>query len=45
VGRFPSAIQSQIVTGIVIQLLGWWLENDTGHSTKDTAHIVREATL
>jgi AcrR family transcriptional regulator len=43
--RFPPAIQSQIVTGIVIQLLGWWLENDTGHSTADMARIVQEALL
>ena len=43
--RFSPTIQSQIITGIVIQLLGWWLENETQQSAADMAHIVQEALL
>lgn len=38
---FPPAIQAQIVTGIMIQLLGWWLENDTGYSADDMARMIQ----
>lgn len=38
---FPPAIQAQIVTGIMIQLLGWWLENDSGYSADDMAQMVQ----
>lgn len=43
--RFSTTIQAQIITGTVIQLLGWWLENDTDYSAADMAAIVREALL
>jgi AcrR family transcriptional regulator len=39
---FPPNVQAQIVTGIMIQLLGWWLENDTEYTADDMAHIVCE---
>lgn len=38
----PPKIQAQVVTGIVIQLLGWWLENDTEYSANDMAHMACE---
>lgn len=41
--RFPPKIEAQIITGVIIQLLGWWLENDTGYSAADMAQIVRDA--
>ncbi len=43
--RFSTTIQAQIITGTAIQLLGWWLENDTDYSAADMAAIVREALL
>jgi AcrR family transcriptional regulator len=39
----PPQVQAQIVTGIMIQLLGWWLENDTEYSADDMAHMACEA--
>lgn len=41
--RFPPAIEAQIVTGMMIQLLGWWLENDTGYSAAQMADFVHTA--
>jgi AcrR family transcriptional regulator len=38
----PPQVQAQIVTGIMIQLLGWWLENNTGYSADDMAHMACE---
>ena len=38
--RFAPAITAQIITGIMIQLLGWWLENDTGYTAEDMARLV-----
>jgi AcrR family transcriptional regulator len=43
--KFPPPIQAQIITGVVIQLLGWWLENDTGYSARQMARISLEALL
>jgi AcrR family transcriptional regulator len=40
--RFPHAITAQIVTGIMIQLLGWWLENVTGYTALDMACLVHD---
>jgi AcrR family transcriptional regulator len=40
--RFPPPIEAQIVTGIMIQLLGWWLENETGCSAAEMAEMVRD---
>jgi AcrR family transcriptional regulator len=38
----PPRVQAQIVTGIMIQLIGWWLENETEYTAEDMAHIVSE---
>jgi AcrR family transcriptional regulator len=43
--RFPPTVQAQIITGIVIQLLGWWLENETDYTAADMGQIVQEALL
>ncbi len=37
---YPAAIQAQVVTGIMIQLLGWWLEHATGYSARAMAELV-----
>ena len=37
----PPVVQAQVVTGILIQLLGWWLEHDTGYSAADMARVVK----
>jgi len=42
---FPPTIEAQIVTGMMIQLLGWWLENDTGYSAAEMADFVHMALL
>jgi AcrR family transcriptional regulator len=41
--RFPPTIEAQIVTGMMIQLLGWWLENDTRYSAAEMADFVHTA--
>ncbi|MEP0763781.1 MAG: TetR/AcrR family transcriptional regulator [Chloroflexota bacterium] len=33
----PAHVVAQIVSGMMIQLLGWWLENDTGYTATDLA--------
>ncbi len=33
----PPHVLAQMVTGMMIQLLGWWLENDTGYTAADLA--------
>jgi len=38
----PHAVAAQIITGIMIQLLGWWLENDTGYTAPDMACLVHD---
>lgn len=38
---YPPEVQAQVVTGILIQLLGWWLEQDTGYSAEELAVLVR----
>ena len=38
----PPRVQAQIVTGIMIQLLGWWLENETEYTADDMTRIVCE---
>jgi AcrR family transcriptional regulator len=37
-----AEVKAQIITGIMIQLLGWWLENDTGYSPSDMAVLVQD---
>lgn len=36
----PPAVKAQIATGMIIQLLGWWLENDTGYLPRDMAQMI-----
>ncbi len=36
----PPHVLAQIVTGMMIQLLGWWLENDTGYTAADLADFM-----
>ncbi|MCZ7541843.1 MAG: TetR/AcrR family transcriptional regulator [Anaerolineae bacterium] len=36
----PAHLVAQIVTGMMIQLLGWWLENDTGYTATDLAEFM-----
>ncbi len=40
--RYTPELRAQIITGILIQLLGWWLENDTGYSASDMARVIHE---
>lgn len=40
--RYTPEIRSQLITGIIIQMLGWWLESDTGHSAHDMATLLNE---
>ena len=37
----PPEIQAQATTGLLIQMVGWWLENDTGKSADDMAEILQ----
>ncbi len=37
---YPPPLIAQVITGILIQLLGWWLNNSTGYSADDMARIV-----
>lgn len=39
---YPPAVMAQVVTGIMIQLLGWWLENDTGYSAAEIAQMFQD---
>lgn len=36
----PPHVLAQIVTGMMIQLLGWWLENDTGYTAANLAEFM-----
>ena len=36
-GLIPPQVVAQVITGMLIQLLGWWLENDTGYSAANMA--------
>lgn len=38
--RHPHEFHAQVVTGVLIQILGWWLENDTGYSALEIAQLV-----
>jgi AcrR family transcriptional regulator len=40
--RYPLVVQAQVVTGIVIQMLGWWLETDTGYSAQQMGHMLHQ---
>ena len=39
---FPRDVRAQVVTGILIQTLGWWLESDTGYSAPALAAMIQE---
>jgi len=39
---YPPAIRAQVITGILIQALGWWLETDTGYSAAALAQMIQE---
>lgn len=39
---YSPAVQAQIITGLLIQMLGWWLEHDTGYSADAIARLIRE---
>jgi AcrR family transcriptional regulator len=38
-GIYPVEIKAQVITGILVQLLGWWLENDTGYTADQIADL------
>lgn len=40
--RHPPAIQAQVLTGVVIQMLGWWLEHDTGYSARQMGELIHD---
>ncbi len=42
VSPYPRDIRAQVITGILIQTLGWWLESDTGYSAAALAQIIQE---
>lgn len=39
---YSPAVQAQIITGLLIQMLGWWLEHETGYSAEAIARLIRE---
>lgn len=42
-GDIPRVVKAQVMAGVLIQLLGWWLENDTGYSPGDLADLLQRA--
>ena len=40
--RYPADVLAQIVTGMVIQALGWWLDQETGHTPEQMGRILRD---
>ena len=40
-GDIPRVVKAQVMAGVLIQLLGWWLENDTGYSPGDLADLLQ----
>lgn len=39
-GPYSNVIMAQVVTGIMIQFLGWWLETDHEHNARQMAELV-----
>jgi AcrR family transcriptional regulator len=37
--QYPPILVAQVITGILIQLLSWWLEHDTGYSAAQLAEL------
>jgi len=37
----PRIVKAQVTAGALIQLLGWWLENDTGYSPDEMAELMQ----
>jgi len=40
-GDVPRVVKAHVMAGVLIQLLGWWLENDTGYSPRDMANLLQ----
>jgi len=38
--RYPAPVMAQIISGLLIQMLRWWLEADTGYTAQDMAQLV-----
>ncbi len=41
-GNYPLDVKAQFIAGVLIQLLGWWLEKDTGYSAEQVADMMYE---
>lgn len=39
---YPAEVLAQIVTGMVVQALGWWLNADTDYSAKQMGTMLRD---
>ena len=39
---YPADVLAQIVTGMVIQVLGWWLNNETEYSPEHMGKMLRD---
>jgi AcrR family transcriptional regulator len=37
---YSATVIAQVITGLLIQLLAWWLEHDTNYSADDMARLV-----
>lgn len=40
--RYSAAVTAQVITGILIQLLGWWLEQPTGYTARQMGELVED---
>ncbi len=41
ISPYPHDVRAQVITGMLIQLLGWWLESDTGYSASELAEMIQ----
>lgn len=39
----PRLVKAHVLAGALTQVLGWWLENDTGYSAHEMADLLRRA--
>jgi AcrR family transcriptional regulator len=39
---YPADVLAQIITGMVIQVLGWWLNNETDHTPEQMGTMLRD---
>jgi len=37
----PRIVKAQVTAGALVQLLGWWLENDTGYNPDEMADLMQ----